>query len=130
MERPKTVKGRSSVTHVEAHSRSAQSKTAGHSLGLQPGCASAPTLLLRPPAPTPSPARERCGSDDFSSRGPGRRVLRGGEGPEGPEQVAIGGSLASTNLNLSSTVFFSLSPHLSSPALLSHGFFKAPRTRG
>lgn len=98
MERPRRVKGRSSVTHVKAHGKSAWIKTAGLGLCLHPGFAPAQGctiwVWLRWPL----------------SQGAGRRVLREGEEPEVQEQVAFGSTLASTNLNLFSTVFFSLPP--------------------
>ncbi|XP_034882773.1 sterile alpha motif domain-containing protein 14 isoform X1 [Mirounga leonina] len=97
MERPQTLKcvcvsGGSSVSHVNAHSKSAWTKIPGLSLCLHPGFASAPTLLLLPPAPFPPSG---VWFRQFLFQGAGGRVLREGEGPEGQEQAARGSSLVS-----------------------------------
>lgn len=115
-ERPERVKGKSSVTWVEAHGKSAGTMTTGLSLCLHLGPASAPAFCSAS-CPTRHNPGYRCHycSENFSSRGL-RKSSEGRGGARGQEQVAIDGSLASTNLNLLPMVFLCLplcSPQLS-----------------
>lgn len=106
-ESPERVKGKSSVTWVEAHGKSAGTMTTGLSLCLHLGPALPLPSALPPAPPTTVWAITIYHSDNFSSRGL-RKSSEGRGGARGQEQVAIGGSLASTNLNLLPMVFLHL----------------------